>query len=265
MGTLIGNMISTGGVQTSVNGLTIQNGLTTNLVSSKSATGEEVPETWVITSRKQYGLPEDAIVYCNFNQLYKIDPPTLKMWVNILNAVPNAVLWLLRFPQVGETNILVAAQQMGCRNGAIVFSNVAAKEEHVRRGQLADVCLDTPLCNGHTTGMDVLWAGTPMVTLAGETLASRVASSQLHTLGLGELVAKTREDYENIAVRLGNDGEFRRAIRAKVWKQRMESPLFCVKTYASDLEKVFEAMWDKYQAGEKSDHISHLSKRPAVC
>ena len=56
------------------------------------------------------------------------------------------------FLQVGETNILVAAQQMGCRNGAIVFSNVAAKEEHVRRGQLADVCLDTPLCNGHTTG-----------------------------------------------------------------------------------------------------------------
>ena len=58
----------------------------------------------------------------------------------------------------------------------IVFSsNVAAKEEHVRRGQLVDVCLDTPLCNGHTTGMDVLWAGTPMVTLPGETLASRLA------------------------------------------------------------------------------------------
>ena len=61
--------------------------------------------------------------------------------------------------QVGETNILVAAQQMGLRKGSIVFSNVAAKEEHVRRGQLADVCLDTPLCNGHTTGMDVSWAG----------------------------------------------------------------------------------------------------------
>ena len=121
--------------------------------------GEEVPEQILITSRRQYGLPENAIVYCNFNQLYKIDPPTLKMWVNILNAVPNSVMWLLRFPQVGETNILVAAQQMGLRKGSIVFSNVAAKEEHVRRGQLADVCLDTPLCNGHTTGMDVSWAG----------------------------------------------------------------------------------------------------------
>ena len=65
----------------------------------------------------------------------------------------------------------------------IIFSNVANKEEHVRRGSLADVCLDTPLCNGHTTGLDMLWTGTPMITLPAETLASRVASSQLKTLG----------------------------------------------------------------------------------
>merc|ERR1712108_94299 len=134
--TLIENMIQNGQVQTSVNGLTIQNGLTTNLVSAKAATGEEVPEQILVTSRQQYGLPDDAIVYCNFNQLYKIDPPTLKMWVNILNRVQNAVLWLLRFPQVGETNIHVAAQQMGLKPGKLIFSNVAAKEEHVRRGQL---------------------------------------------------------------------------------------------------------------------------------
>ena len=54
----------------------------------------------MVTTRQQYGLPDDAIIYCNFNQLYKIDPGTLKMWVNILNRVPNSVLWLLRFPQV---------------------------------------------------------------------------------------------------------------------------------------------------------------------
>merc|ERR1712210_298083 len=93
---------------------------------------------------QQYGLPDDAIVYCNFNQLYKIDPATLRMWVNILNRVQNAVLWLLRFPQVGETNIHVAAQQMGLKPGKLIFSNVAAKEEHVRRGQLVDVCLEVP-------------------------------------------------------------------------------------------------------------------------
>ncbi len=69
----------------------------------------------------------------------------------------------------------------------------------------SDVCLDTPLCNGHTTGMDVLWAGTPMVTLPGETLASRVASSQLVALGCPELIAKDRADYERIAIKLGTD------------------------------------------------------------
>jgi len=154
---------------------------------------------------------------------------------------------------------------MGCRNGAIVFSNVAAKEEHVRRGQLADVCLDTPLCNGHTTGMDVLWAGTPMVTLAGETLASRVASSQLLALGSPELIAKDRADYESIAIRLGTDKQFLIGTRAKVWKLRIDSPLFCVKTYAQDLEKVFRLMWEKYARGERPDHLTSLTKLPAVC
>lgn len=68
----------------------------------------------------------------------------------------------------------------GLPEGQIIFSNVAAKEEHVRRGQLADVCLDTPLCNGHTTSMDVLWTGTPVVTLPGETLASRYLLTRFH-------------------------------------------------------------------------------------
>lgn len=76
-------MIASGQVQTSVNGLILQNGLATNQTHGKAATGEEVPNTIVVTSRQQYGLPEDAIIYCNFNQLYKIDPLTLQMWVNV--------------------------------------------------------------------------------------------------------------------------------------------------------------------------------------
>ena len=75
----------------------------------------------------------------------------------------------------------------------------------MRRGRLADLCLDTPLCNGHTTGMDVLWAGTPVLTLPLDTLASRVAASQLYALGFPELVASSREEYVLKAVRLGNN------------------------------------------------------------
>jgi protein O-GlcNAc transferase len=70
------------------------------VLAVQAATGEEVPEQIMVTTRQQYGLPDEAVVYCNFNQLYKIDPATLRMWVNILNRVPHSVLWLLRFPQV---------------------------------------------------------------------------------------------------------------------------------------------------------------------
>jgi protein O-GlcNAc transferase len=147
-------MIGSGMIAASVEGVPVQNGLTTlNQTHVKAATGEEIPQTILVTSRQQYGLPEDAIVFCNFNQLYKIDPPTLEMWVEIIKRVPKSVLWLLRFPYHGESNVQKFCMERGVETGRIIFSNVAAKEEHVRRGQLADVCLDTPLCNGHTTGM----------------------------------------------------------------------------------------------------------------
>jgi len=249
-------MISQGQIQTSVNGLVVQNGLATTQMNNRAATGEEAPNSIVVTTRQQYNLPENAVVYCNFNQLYKIDPKTLGVWVNILKRVPNSVLWLLRFPVIGETNIVARAAHMGLSPDRIIFSNVAAKEEHVRRGQLADVCLDTPLCNGHTTGMDVLWAGTPMVTLPLETLASRVASSQLNCLGTPELIASSYEEYEDIAVRLGSDREYLKAIRAKVWQARTDSHLFDVKLYVNNLEGLFIRMWKKYETGEEPDHIT---------
>ena len=163
-----------------------------------------LPTDLPYTSRSQYNLAENAVVFCNFNQLYKIDPPTLESWIRILKRVPNGILWLLRFPAAGEANVIATAAKLGLPQGKIVFSNVATKEEHVRRGRLADLCLDTPICNGHTTGMDVLWAGTPVLTLPLKTLASRVAASQLHALGFKELVASTREEYEEKAVWLGN-------------------------------------------------------------
>lgn len=249
-------MISQGQIQTSVNGVVVQNGLATTQMNNRAATGEEAPSSIVVTTRQQYNLPENAVVYCNFNQLYKIDPQILSVWVNILKRVPNSVLWLLRFPVIGETNIVARAAQLGLSPDRIIFSNVAAKEEHVRRGQLADVCLDTPLCNGHTTGMDVLWAGTPMVTLPLETLASRVASSQLTCLGTPELIASSYEEYEDIAVRLGSDREYLKAIRAKVWQARTDSSLFDVKLYVNNLEGLFIRMWKRYENNEEPDHIT---------
>ncbi len=188
-----------------------QPAVTTTSTASTNTAGETdysslgPPTDLPLTIRSQYGLPDTAIVFCNFNQLYKIDPDTLDNWVTILKAVPNSVLWLLRFPATGEPNVMAMASKLGLLPGRIIFSPVAPKEEHVRRGRLADMCLDTPLCNGHTTGMDVLWAGTPVLTLPLDTLASRVAGSQLHALGFPELVASSREDYVQKAIKFGSN------------------------------------------------------------
>lgn len=107
-------------------------------------------------TRAQYGISDDKFVFCNFNQLYKIDPVTFDVWMRMLKRVPNSVLWLLRFPPLGEANLLAEARKRGVREDQIVFSDVATREEHIKRGYLADLFLDTPLCNAHTTACDIL-------------------------------------------------------------------------------------------------------------
>lgn len=111
-------------------------------------------------SRSDIGLPSDKIVYSCSNQLYKYDPETFKSWCNILKRVPNSVLWLLRFPLFGEPRIHAEAAAQGVDPSRIIFTDVADKPQHIRRSGLADVFLDTPLCNAHTTGI------TPQTCLA---------------------------------------------------------------------------------------------------
>ena len=120
-------MIESGQTQCMINGVLVENGATLSHTQPKIAMGEERPSSVILTARAQYGLPENAVVYCNFNQLYKIDPDTFDMWANILKAVPDSVLWLLRFPAVGEPNILQCAEKYGISSDRIVFSGVAPK------------------------------------------------------------------------------------------------------------------------------------------
>lgn len=84
----------------------------------------------------------------------------------------------------------------------------------------------------------------------------RVAASQLTTLGCPELIARNRQEYQDIAIRLGTDREYLKAIRAKVWISRNTSPLFDCKKYAQGLEKLFKRMWRRYESGHTPDHIS---------
>lgn len=177
-------------------------------------------------TRKDYGVPEDKFVFCNFNQIYKVDPDIFDIWMNILKRVPNAILWLLRFPPAGEENIRQAARARGIPDAQIYFTDVAPKDEHIKRGHLADLFLDTPCCNAHTTGCDILWGGTPMLTLSGKKMATRVAASLLKASTLSELVTGSYEEYEETAVRLAMEPEELFQLRQRLEQGRDTCPLF---------------------------------------
>jgi len=201
-------------------------------------------------SRSDVGLPEDKIIFSCSNQLYKYDPETFAAWCKILKRVPNSVLWLLRFPPEGEANVRAEAAKAGISNDRIVFTNVAQKAMHIMRSGLADVFLDTPVCNAHTTGCDVLWSGCPMVTMPLRRMASRVAASLCYAVGCPEMVVDNHTEYEDLAVRLALDHAYRVSLRKKLEEKRLSSPLFDTKKWVTNLEKVFLKMWDIHAQGK---------------
>nr|XP_034839789.1 UDP-N-acetylglucosamine--peptide N-acetylglucosaminyltransferase 110 kDa subunit-like isoform X3 [Maniola hyperantus] len=112
--------------QVYINNILVDNGVCLNHRNKKISSGEEVYDNIIFTSRRQYGLPEDAIVFCNFNQLYKMDPVMMAVWVNILKKVPNSVLWLLTFPSAGEPNLQKYIRNLG---NSLIFAFKLVKIE----------------------------------------------------------------------------------------------------------------------------------------
>ncbi|XP_050434786.1 UDP-N-acetylglucosamine--peptide N-acetylglucosaminyltransferase 110 kDa subunit-like [Adelges cooleyi] len=209
--------------------------------------------------RQQFNLPEGVVVFCNFSQLYKIDPDTWEMWMTILKSVPGSVLWLLRFPGDAEENLRLSAKSFDVDANRIVFSDLVSKEDHIRRIQLGDIFLDTPLCNGHTTCLDALWAGLPVVAMLGETFASRVAASQLTTLGHNDLVANNAEEYIYIATKLGSNRSLLESIRDNIWSSRMESKMFDCQNYTDELETQYRNLLDRYGHSEQPSQFTNSS------
>ena len=216
---------------------------------SYSEQAVELSEEQIDEGRARYNLParSEGIVLAMFNQLYKIDPQVFKVWCSVLKAVPSAVLWLLQFPPAGEANIRVQASQLGVKPEQLVFSPVASKEEHISRGRYADLFLDTPLCNAHTTGTDILWGGVPIVTLPLESLASRVGASLLAGIGLPELICRNLHDYQDTVVSLCSDLPTLRKLQARTRAARGSTALFDTQRWVAHWQMLLVATMRDYR------------------
>jgi predicted O-linked N-acetylglucosamine transferase (SPINDLY family) len=201
-------------------------------------------------TRQQCGLPEDAtFVFASFNMAYKIVPEVFAAWCQILLATPGSVLWLLVQQMPARERLRATAVAHGLDPDRLVFAPFVSGELHRARLPLADLCLDTFPCGGHTTASDALWAGAPVLALMGQSFASRVAASLLHALDLPELVCTDIDQYIQSAVTLARDPAAFQAIRARLEAARTRSPLFDGRRFAADFERLVLRMVARQDAG----------------
>ena len=201
--------------------------------------------------RAAEGLPEDAFIFCSFNQSYKIIPEVFELWCKLLSAVPGSVLWLLESPQGAMDNLRREARVRNIDPQRLIFAGRKPLAEHLGRLQLADLALDTFPYGSHTTGSDALWAGVPLITRPGNTFASRVAASLLTAAGLPELITDTWETYFALALELANDATRRQELCQRMASQRLSSPLFDTQRFTTDLEQLYERIWTQHATGER--------------
>jgi protein O-GlcNAc transferase len=207
-------------------------------------------------TRQMEGLPENAFVFCSFNQAIKIEPVMFDVWMNILKRVPDSVLWLFKgsiffSDNMAAENLRKQAAMRCVDPKRLILSEGVFIDKHLKRKSLANLALDTRIYNGGTVTSQTLWAGTPVLTLQGGHFASRMASSILNAVGLPELITTTLEDYENLAVELAMNPEKLTAIKNKLSSNLTTYPLFKIERFVGNLEKAYKLMWENYAAGNE--------------
>jgi protein O-GlcNAc transferase len=200
-------------------------------------------------TRAECGLPEDAFVFCSFNNSYKIGSKMFDLWMRLLRSTPRGVLWLSQTDETATANLRREAERHGVSPQRLIFApKVEHDSDHLARQRQADLFLDTLPYNGHTTASDALWAGLPVLTCLGGTFAGRVAASLLRAVGLPELVTRSLQDYEALALRLAREPSLLASIKAKLVHNRDTHPLFNTARFTRHIEAAYTAMWQRFQS-----------------
>lgn len=200
-------------------------------------------------SRRALGLPEHGRVLCCFNNSFKLCPQVFAIWMRLLHAHPDSVLWLLGDNPAACANLRREAQRAGIAPERLVFAARTGMPEHLARQRQADLFLDTFHYNAHTTASDALWVGLPVLTCAGQTFAARVGASLLTAAGLPELITHSPADYEAQALALLAAPDTLAALRARLLQENARSPLFDSARFTRNLEAMLLHMQARQIAG----------------
>jgi predicted O-linked N-acetylglucosamine transferase (SPINDLY family) len=201
-------------------------------------------------------LPEGAFVFCCFNQTFKITPNVFTIWLRLLKAVPNSVLWLLDCNRWAKDNLIRVAAAQGVASEKLIFAPRIAIVDHLARHSHADLFLDTLPYNAHTTCSDALWMGVPVLTCVGNTFSARVAGSLLTTLNLTELITYSLQDYEDKAFYYATNHAALTSIKRKLLENNTQSPLFDSRLFARSLEEIYQTLLKRHLNMSDSNKVS---------
>lgn len=220
--------------------------------------GSKMPAQTRLT-RGDVGLADDRFVFCCFAQHQKICPDVFTAWCRVLSTCPNTTLWLLAWTKEGKENLYKEAERRKISRDRIVFSDVLPRAEHMKRCHLADVYVDTLKFNSVNTICDMLWSGTPAITVLGKSMASRTAASALRSLDLDDCVLDSLATYEEKIVQLAGDMNAAFRMRKGIRTRVRSSALFDTKASAKKLEKAYRLMWRKHEWGKSPSHVTSHS------
>ena len=210
-----------------------------------------------VRARAELGLPEAGFVFCCFNQSHKLGAASFAVWMRLLARIEGSVLWLSQMNDYAMDNLRRAAAARGIDPARVIFApRLDRIEDHLARHRRADLFLDTLPYNAHSTAIDALWAGLPVVTCTGMAFPGRVGASLLKAVGLPELVTDNFEDYEALAARLASDAPLLQAMRVRLAENRSTHPLFDMNRLSRNIEAAYRTMWDIHARGERPRYFT---------
>jgi protein O-GlcNAc transferase len=191
--------------------------------------------TDIKNKRSDFSLPDKGIILGCLNQSFKLDPIFFDIWLSVMKNHENTYLWLLDHGYEMKENINKFIDKR-IDSKRIIYADRINYESHLQRIQHIDIALDTRIYNGHTTTIEMIQAGIPLVTHEGKHFASRVSSSILKSLELNDFITESYGEYERKITSLINQSE--RASAKNLIKQKIHNPeMLSVESFAKDFEQ----------------------------
>jgi predicted O-linked N-acetylglucosamine transferase (SPINDLY family) len=192
------------------------------------------------------------VTFGSLNNYCKVNDGVLRLWARLLGEVNGSRLVILCPRGSHRRRAMEIFAAAGVTADRIEWVEPCARGEYLRLYHRIDVVLDPFPYNGHTTSLDALWMGVPVVSLAGERAVSRAGLSQLSNLGFSEWVAFGEEEYVKIAGRLAGDVSRLANLRGTL-RSRMEgSVLMDGCRFARQIEGAYRAMWREWCAKQEA-------------